>query len=115
MTVTKDVANTLRLDYYSYTTFSNGTLVITLPSEIVATTNDYVHLGVSWRNITSSEISADGHTLTFTGVNTSGDIAFEFKNKVISAGSYTINAQGDADGVGSKYKSDNRTVTIIAE
>ncbi|MDH5160324.1 BslA/BslB family hydrophobin [Heyndrickxia oleronia] len=113
--VTKDVpvAPFLRFDYFTRTRFTNGTLVISLEG-ITATTSDSVNID-GWRSIDASEISEDGHTLTFTGINFSGDIAFEMHNKTYSEGTYIIRAQGDADGIGTTYSADNRTITVNAK
>ncbi|WP_342578057.1 BslA/BslB family hydrophobin [Psychrobacillus sp. FSL K6-2843] len=112
---TSGQATTIRLDYYTDTLFVNGTLTIQLPSEITVTTADNVNFGV-WRSIAASEISADGHTLTFTGINTSGDFAIQLDNKLIpTQGSYDIFAQADADGSENSYSADTETVTLISQ
>ena len=106
----------IRLDYYTFTNFVNGTLTIQLPSEITVTTADNILLLAAWRTIAASEISADGHTLTFTGINGRGPIAIELQNKTIPPiGSYSIFAQADADGLGNSYSVDSETVTLISE
>ncbi|MFJ7667419.1 BslA/BslB family hydrophobin [Lysinibacillus sp. NPDC097195] len=105
----------IRLDYYAETAFVNGTLTIQLPSEITVTTADQVSF-VGWRYITASEISNDGHTLTFTGINSSGDFAIALNNKTIPVqGNYDIFAQADADGTGDSYSGDSESVTLISE
>ncbi|WP_157843225.1 BslA/BslB family hydrophobin [Bacillus sp. FJAT-42315] len=106
----------IRLDYFANTTFVNGTLTIQLPSEITVTSADSVGPFGQWRQITVSEISNNGHTLTFTGLNGNGDFALQLNSKVIPAkGSYEITVSADADGSGNSYLVDSEIVTLISQ
>lgn len=80
------------------------------------TTQDSIAPFTSWRNISASEISNNGHTLTITGLNGRGNFAFQLDNKIIpSAGNYTITSVADADGALGQYTSESISVTLVSE
>ncbi|MNP35308.1 hypothetical protein D3C76_1286360 [compost metagenome] len=79
------------------------------------TTNDYYNIS-GWLNLTSDQISNDGHTLTFTGSNRGvSDIAFQLENKKMPApGTYLIKFKADADGPGTaRSYSEEQVITLI--
>jgi len=112
--VTGSTQRTIRFDFFSGETFTNAEVQVTIEG-MTFTTNDYYNIS-GWLNLTSDQISNDGHTLTFTGSNRGvSDIAFQLENKKMPApGTYLIKFKADADGPGTaRSYSEEQVITLI--
>ncbi|OBZ08955.1 hypothetical protein A8L34_22675 [Bacillus sp. FJAT-27264] len=103
----------IRFDYITGEAYSNGILEVSMEG-LTFNTNDLIFVN-GWRNITSDQLSNDGHTLTIKNITgPSQDIAFELHNKrVPSTGDYLIRFRADADGIGTqKSFSEEQQITL---